>query len=312
MGDRMKIGLLLLSAAAYGGDTRFSAGRSALAIPFESENDVISLHVRVNDSRPLTFLLDTGASYSILNLPHAKSFGLELQPLGKVDGGFGNQPPEAYLATDSVALSLPGIVLASQSVRAMTLDKVQECIDKGDVRRVVDGILGADFFSNLVVEIDYEGRLINLYDPAGYRYKGKGKTIALEKEGYIFVRAQVTGSGHRPVGARLIVDTGASLSLSLRKDFSETHGILPGAGELAAAANCGIGGFTQQKSWFGSLEALQLGSFRVSRPATMFYEDADTEGYDGAIGGAAFRHAKVIFDYSRSRMIVESSERRRK
>jgi hypothetical protein len=81
--------LMYTMPPVFGSDTRFASGKSALGIPFEAENDIIYLHIGVSDSRPLTFILDTGASYSILNLPHAKSFGLGLQPLGKVEGGSG-------------------------------------------------------------------------------------------------------------------------------------------------------------------------------------------------------------------------------
>ena len=312
--------LLHTPPPVYGSDIRFAVGKSALGIPFESDNDVIYVLASVNDSPPFTFILDTGASYSILDLRHAKSFGLGLQPLGKVEGGSGAEPPDAYLSTDSVSISLPGVMLASQSVRVMLLDKVQGCIETAADGRTaqrspsdqkanggtrLDGILGADFFSNLVVEIDYESKLINLHDPAGYHYKGRGKSLPLEREGYIFVRGQVTAYGHPPVTARLFVDTGASVVLSLTEQFSRTHGILPPANQLTASKNCGIGGFTKETSWFGSLQRLQIGGFRVSRPVTMFYEDADIHSYDGSLGGAAFRHCKVIFDYSRSRMIVE-------
>src|SRR5215813_3722947 len=58
-------------------NTRFTSGKSALAIPFELEGNIIYLQVRVNDSPPLSFLLDTRSSLHILSLRNATSFGMK-------------------------------------------------------------------------------------------------------------------------------------------------------------------------------------------------------------------------------------------
>ena len=65
------------------------------------------------------------------------------------------------------------------------------------------------------------------------------------------------------------------------------------------------GGQAQEKSLIGTLEALKLGHFKLSNIFTVFYQDPDAEGYDGLLGGSALRNFKVIFDYSRSNMILE-------
>jgi len=120
---------LAITSPLYGFDTRFASGRSALAIPFELDTNIIYLRVSVNDSPPLSFILDTGSSYTILSLRNAQSFGMKLQLLGKVEGGSGAEPPDFYLVIDKVSFSLPEVVLSDQRLVAMSLDKVQECID---------------------------------------------------------------------------------------------------------------------------------------------------------------------------------------
>ncbi|MBO0861960.1 MAG: aspartyl protease family protein, partial [Chloracidobacterium sp.] len=309
----------------------FAAGKSALAVPFElDDNNVdnhIYLHVSVNNSPPLSFVLDTGASHTILSLRTARSFGMGLQLLGKATDATGIEPPDAYLVTDKVSLSLPGVTLSDQLLVAMSLDMTQDCIggagDRGidragpsaekvnrRTRRVVDGILGSNFFSSFVVEIDYAARLINLYDPQSYKYTGKGKSVPLEIDPkYAFVRAQVKALGRPPVTARLIVDTGGGAALWLTKQFTEAHKLLPPAEKLTPFIDCGAGGSAKEKSWTGSLEALQLGGFKLSNPAAVFYQEPAIEGSDGLLGNPALRHFKVIFDYSRSRMILEPPRR---
>ncbi len=259
-----------------GFDIRFTSGKSALAIPFELDGHRILVRVSVNDSPPLSFLLDTGVGHIILGLQHAKSFGMRLQPAGKTSTTLpAAEQQNVYLVTDKASFSLPGVVFSSQILVAISLDKHQECTDqlthggrdqntssdqtvKEGMRRVVDGYLGTGFFSSFVVEMDYPARLINLYDPQGYKYTGRGKSIPLE--------------------------------MSSEK--------------LKAATACMVG--NRLEMWAGTLEALQLDDFKVSNPLTIFSQLSDDQDYDGFLGGLALRNFQVIFDYSRSRMILES------
>jgi predicted aspartyl protease len=294
---------MILTSPILGYETHFASGKSALAIPFELELDLIYLRVSVNGSPPLSFILDTGATHSILDPRHAKSFGMKLHQVGKTDLSTEGNPQNYYLIKDKVSLSLPGVVFSNQTLVAVSLDKMQECNDQ---KRVVDGILGMDFFANLVVEIDYPAQLINVHDPHSYKYVGKGESLRLETDPRnIFVRAQVMGRARRPVTARLRIDTGASVALVLPKQFAETHKLLPPANELTVVDGCNAGGYTQEKWWTGTLEALQLGGSMLSNPSTLFFQRSIARDYDGLLGGSALRNFRVIFDHSRSRMILE-------
>ncbi len=320
---------LLLATAAYGFEARFASGESALGIPFELIDDHIYLRVPVNGSPPLSFILDTGASRTILGLPNAKSFGMELQPIGKVEGGIGAEPPDAYLVTDAVSFSMPGVEFSDGSVVALSLDNTRECLDptadvgkdqkvpagqrgKEGMGRAVDGILGKTFFSSFVVEIDYAARLINLYDPSSYKYTGRGKSLPLEMDPqHIFARAEIKAPRRPPVTARLVVDTGAG-ALSLTRQFAEAHKLLPPAEKLTTSTECGINGSAKEETLVGTLEALQLGGFKLPNPLTAFYQKTAARDYDGLLGGSALRNFKVIFDYSRGRMILEPPRRGRR
>ena len=184
----------------------FATGNSALAIPFELVNDHIYLKVSVNGSAPLSFVLDTGASQTVLSLRNAKSSGLSLQPLGKVEGGIG-EPPDVHFVTDTLSLGLPGVVLSGHAVAVISLDMAEQCVNQlagaEAPKRVIDGILGHNFFRSVVVEIDYHARVINLHAPTSYRYAGKGRSIPLEiSPKHVFVRGQIKAPGRPPVNAR--------------------------------------------------------------------------------------------------------------
>jgi len=72
---------LVSGARALSADAHFSSGKSALAIPIELDDNLIYVRVSVNGSRPLSFILDTGAR-SIIHTRQANSIALKLKLLG--------------------------------------------------------------------------------------------------------------------------------------------------------------------------------------------------------------------------------------
>jgi hypothetical protein len=310
----------------FGFDIRFTSGNTALSIPIElDENNRIWLRVSVNGSPPLSFILDTGGPslYPKLSERAAKSLGMKLQLLGKDVAGVGIKPTNVHIVTDKASFSFPGVVLSSRSLFAISMDNLNECSDqvtnggsdrnvpsgqrvKEGTRMTLDGIFGRGFFSSFVVEIDYAARLINLYDPQSYKYTGSGESIPLEKDStYIYVRAQIKASGRPPVTARLAVDTGGGAALTLNKQFAEEHKLLPPAEKLTPTNECGLSGWAEGTSYEGTLEALQLGAVKFPNTLTFFRKNPVGNGYDGLLGAPTLRNFKVIFDYSRSRMIIE-------
>src|SRR5262249_35410762 len=178
------------TSPVFGFDSRFTSGKSAIAIPFAlDEYNHIWLRVSVNGS-PLSFVLDTGASepYPTLSVRAAESLGMKLQFLGrKTNVGVGTKPTDFHLVTDRSSLSLPGVELSSRSLFVMsTNDCADQATDGGidrnvpskqtpkeGTKKVIDGVFGNGFFSSFVVEIDYPARLINLYEPQSYQYTGE-------------------------------------------------------------------------------------------------------------------------------------------
>jgi predicted aspartyl protease len=301
MPPRALLSYLAFTITAYAADTR---------IPVEIEDGVIYLGVSVNGSPSRPFILDTGASYTVISLQIAESLGLGLLRRGKIEGGSGDAPPESYFVTDSVPLGLPGLTFSSRNALAMSFDMLGRCFKEG-AKRELGGILGKDFFDTNVVEIDYSAKLVNLYNPQTYNYRGTGTSLPIEAPGYIFINAQIQAHGRGPVGARLMVDTGASAPLTLTKEFVKDNRLLPPTTKLSELNDCGIGGVAKEKSRVGSLPGILLGGLKVPNPVTVFLQNPEATDYDGVLGGNALRAFKVIFDHPHQRMILEPLPRSR-
>ena len=66
-----------------------------------------------------------------------------------------------------------------------------------------------------------------------------------------------------------------------------------------------LGGITE--NYVTRVGDLKLGSLIVKNPVTGYSKDLTRGGDAGTIGGEIFRRFKVIFDYSRGRMILEKN-----
>jgi Aspartyl protease len=117
-------------------------------IPFRYRDGLIWLKVELAGKKErLNFLLDSGSSVSAIDLHTAHTHGLTLGDRQSVEGvsgqGFG------YRVSDFQAMA-GGIVLP-KSVLAIDLGTVSE-----SCHQHIDGILGADFFRDRIVQIDFK------------------------------------------------------------------------------------------------------------------------------------------------------------
>lgn len=127
-------------------------------IPFEFINKHIFIPVRVNDSRPLWFVLDTGDQYAIINLNTAKELGLRLRVQVRV-GGAGSQTLTGAFVDDAkfVLQGLKGFI--QPVTLALPIGHLAPRLGQD-----FDGIIGSEFISQFVVEIDYQARVLRLHD----------------------------------------------------------------------------------------------------------------------------------------------------
>lgn len=301
--DRAASGPETKTARAAASNVRFDSGASAVGIPFDLEDNSIFIRVRVNNSRPLRFIFDTGAGLTILNARTAKELGLKASGTtlkgsavgGKISG-------DVFMG---VTLSVPGAAVSNQMVGAVSFDSVP-C-----EMRSVEGIIGYDFIKEFVVEIDYSRRVINLYDPKTFVYKGAGQIVPLKITRTPFVNAQLLIDGRAPVAGSFEVDTGSDSALSLNSPFVRKNQLLSAVRPvIETPSDEELGG--RSKSFVGRVRGFQLGKLVLENPVVLLSEDTEgemaSEGGAGIIGNEIFKRFKLTLDYSRSRMYLEPNE----
>jgi hypothetical protein len=278
--------------ASVAADLESSSGQSARRIPFELVGNHIYLRGRVNKSGPLWFLFDTGAAASYFDARQAKALGLGLQGESK-----------------KVIINFPGVTLRNQS---FSIQPLGFWIYDG---HAVDGMLGYDFISRFVVEINYANRTISLFEPRSYKHRGPGEVIPLimledDSGGKVpLVRARITQLGRAPIEGKFIADTGVRSSLSFNSPFVAANKLLQASQKTIQAPLGGGSMVRESRQPVGRVPNLKIGSFTFKNSVAIFFLDKTgvlaSPEFDGVIGGEILRRFKVVFDYSRQQMILE-------
>jgi len=283
-----------------------SAAPAPITIPFELVSRHIIVPVRVNRSRPLSFVLDTGATRAIIRMDVAKELGLSLE--GNVSGGGAGEGRQTGQLVKGATWSLVGLERVSQPVvLALPMPELSPALG-----RDVDGIIGGEFLRQFVVETDYQARFIRFHDPRTFVYHGAGEMVPIEftPDGHPAVKATVTPQGASPIERSFMFDIGSGAALVLHSPFVAEYRLPgPDVKTLRAIGGAGAGGRTAGR--LGRVAALKIGSFSISNPITLFSEDKAgafaNPSLAGNIGARIASRFRIFFDYGRRRMILETS-----
>jgi hypothetical protein len=262
---------------------RFAFGGNAAEIPAEFVENLIFVPVEISKSQPSLFVLDSTAAKSSVSPTRAAELGLTN-------------------LRDPV-LSFSGVDMPFANLA--TIDKQSFSTEVG---RQYQGTLGADFFSRVVVEVDYARQTLRLYDPAAYKYSGKGTAFPLRFERSTpVIGARFTLPGQKTHEGNFGVDTALDASLLISDRFAEAHRIFSSRLKTITASDPEIEGGAGVA--LGRLTDFQIGRYEIRSPIAAFVRQNSNSGPEsnraGVIGGGILRRFTVIFDYAQRQLILE-------
>jgi hypothetical protein len=267
-------------------------------LEFEPLGNHVMLHATVAD-RPALLLLDTGAGQSVLDAKWAET--LPLRRLGQPVRVTGTGQVSASLAI-APSIRVGGVDLSEPTVVLLSLEDVSQA--KGVA---IHGVLGFDFLSRFVVEVDYAARTLRLHEPSTYVYRGAGTIVPVSLDLGIPVADVVLHATGQTVAARLILDIGAStVSACLSPALVEAHAsAFAGLAGYEAPLGTGVG--DQALATFVRLEELRLAGLSFPGPTVGLARARQGvfAMFDGAVGVPVLGQTTLIVDYTRRRVILE-------
>lgn len=133
--------------------------RTSKEIPFKLRDGFVWIEVETpGKQKPLNFLLDSGAQVSVINSATAKNLGIRggksvsVMGVGKETKGLWPQTLEAHAGT----VELP------RNYLALDLSELSQACTNAPI----DGIVGADFFHDRIIQLDYEHKVIRILTEA--------------------------------------------------------------------------------------------------------------------------------------------------
>ena len=274
-------------------------------VPFNKDMGLILLDLQVGEGDPLTFVLDSGASGTVIDWSVAEERGLRGRK--RYRGETDNRGELDYEVLRSVSFHVGDYGFEQRQVIAAPVRDSASVL----IGREVYGILGHTFLTNHVVEVDYELGELVVHDPKQYTYEGKGSALPIEFDASFanlpFTKVSVeweTGEEH--AFDALVDSAGSVLGILAISEPSTTKRAIPASAvrvpTLGATGLANTPEGTMHESFATRLHRMHLGPFVIEQPTV-----GCTPKPSGInlFGAELLRRFHVVFDYRRKRLLLE-------
>ena len=268
-------------------DYRFHDETKSAVIPFDLYKNQIFVPMQVNGSRPLWFVLDTGANTAVLDETIAQELGIKAEGGGDTMGVGSNPVQMKFLK--NITFTLPDLEFFDDKI--ISLDYRPFFAFQG---REMHGLFSYDFLKRFVVTIDYWNRLLKVTEPDAVVQRN-GEVFPLTfKHGLPYVEAEITVPGNPPQKANFLVDIGSGDTVDWPK-LGISKGKL-----LETITGVGLG--NNEKKGFTGRGTLRLGKFEFKE--ILIHCCGGNEWGNHLIGGGLLTRFTVTLDYPHQRMVL--------
>ncbi len=288
------------------GDVAWLRTPGTASLPFRYEGRGVWVKASINGAPPADFLLDTGCSITALDRDYAQGLGLVPEGTSVVEG-VGALAEASFSTVKRLRLAGPdgdGVELRGLHVSLVDLGGDMESM----LWRKVAGLIGYDFFSRLVTEIDFDSARVTLREPAGYVYAGRGQAVPMGFSRGVPTIQLTLGAG---CSGTFLVDVGNSGPLAVHGSMVERCGLGRTTRRELKLYGGGIGGGFPE--WLGRLDSLRIGPFGWRDPlVSLTYSTSGSLGSQnnsGNLGNAVLERFKCTFDYASGRLYLEPGSR---
>jgi hypothetical protein len=294
-----------------GGSMGFSVpGTKKVQIHFRLVNNLIIIPLIINGSDTLQFILDTGIENTIISeMSLGDTLALKYTRVTPITGLGIGKPLDGVVSSGNT-FTLPGIIGTGQTVFVL----LQDIFDlSNELGTRVHGLIGYRIFRHFIVHIDYERRVITLYDPKTYHHKKKRRATVFPLTFHgskPYLSAVVVNPRGEEVPVNLLLDTGLSFGLWLLP--GTTKGLYIPSPSVPAFLGTGLNGRINGR--MARIPAFRLGPFSfkdpvVGFPDTLSFTSANIlDNRNGTLGSGILHRFSVTIDYFNQRIILEPNQ----
>lgn len=281
-------------------ETQFSYGGNVAQVPAQVADALALVAVRVNGSQPSWFLLDTARSTSAIDDVRAVAVGLYAPSAH-------GAPPRALT---NVTLDFSGLRV---SLSTLALDSFGDLSAR--TGHAIQGMLGADVLSHLIIKIDYQGESVQFFDPKGFQYRGKGVKFPMASvRGIPAIEGKIAISHRGNFRGRFAISTGQTEPLQFSTHFASANSLFDLPEKMLPFPGVDAANDTDFRDRIGRVHEIQLGKITFANPIAIFpAKSAAADGVPGdfiaALGGEALDRFTIILDYPAQLLFLEPNRR---
>lgn len=291
-----------------GGTITWSNPKRTARIPVRYGSHHVWVKASIDGGPPADFLLDTGASISLLDRSYAAAAGIATRGRTAVQG-MGGLGEMSFASLQSVRLgAAPGDRVTVENVTVGVLD-LGEGMESVLWRRV-SGLIGADLLDRFAVEIDYDTPSLTLTDPARWSYSGTTEPIPMRlMDGIptieVTLDADCTGE--------FLVDVGNAFGMVIHGSMVRRCTLLEAAAGRKQVEMLGGGIGDAFASWLVRLGRIQLGPHAWEHPIAAISLSRQgivgSTDYSGNVGNSVLEQFRCTFDYAHRRLYLDPGKR---
>jgi len=273
-------------------------------LPFIVYGDHVFIKLKVNNSRDLDFIFDTGDGLTVLNIETARELGMA---------------PGADATTSSAEGTVKGKLVKHQRIEINNLElknvKIYETsLNQLEISigRDVDGIIGFDMLKHYVISMNYDKNAMDIYDSSSYKYSGNGKVYPIKLTSQIpHIPATVTLANGETVSGEFFVNTGAKTTVDFNTPFVLSNGLADKIGNSFVYLVSGLGN-KEHEHHEGKVNNFSFGDFSFENmPVGLSHAKSGLQNHKriaGIIGGGLLRKFNIVYHYGGHKMYWEKNE----
>ena len=289
--------------------------RSYERIPFVFSGNQIIIKLKLNDSKPLNFILDSGVKTPIvIDVPEWDTLKVGEYKRIKIKGLGEGEASDALIAYKN-KINIGRYIVNNNQTVLVLLEDLFYLSNRLGLK--IHGIIGFDIFRDFIVEINYDKRYLKLYKPSEYKYSRSKRWVSVpltfnKSKSYVNLDVELENGNLVPV--KLLVDTGGSDALWL---FKESHDdIIEPENYINDFLGSGLNGDIYGVR--SRVKKLHIDRF-ILKDVTASYPDSTSVSFvmmhkerNGSIGGGTLSRFKVIIDYTNKKISFRKGSRYRK
>lgn len=286
---------------------QLAEGKNKMILPFKTTANLIIIPASINGVE-LNFILDSGSERTLIfDFIGIDSIKVNKGRILRYQGANRDNYFEAYYSNGNKITVQPFLENLEAEVLIMTDGNFNLSSQLGIP---IHGVIGADFFKDLIIEVDYIRKTLSIYRPTRKRLKKLNKVTFLplkiiDNKPYI---ESVLHNKNTQLKLDLLLDTGSSDALWLY-DTDSLNFSIPVKGFNDYLGYGLAGDINGRRS---KIDQFSISDFNFDNPTIAFPIKTDSmivatkfKSSNGSVGGGILSRFNVIYDYKNNRIAFE-------